>query len=245
MLSKQKVKYIQSLGQKKFRRETGLFIAEGPKLVEEIIRDHSTGIVAVYALKEWIQAHPSPGIAAMVTEIEPGDLAKISQLSSPQLVLAIVKQFPVPEIPSAAGRFTLVLDTIQEPGNFGTLLRIADWFGIEQVVCSGDSADCYNHKVVQASMGSIARVQVFYTNLPGWLEKQEGVPVFAAVLDGTPLGNQPPVTEGILVIGNESAGISAEVLAKATVKLTIPGKGKAESLNAAVAAGILCAQLLT
>ena len=138
----------------------------------------------------------------------------------------------------------LALDNIQDPGNLGTIIRIADWFGISQVVCSEDTADVYNPKVVQATMGSIARVMVSYTSLTGWLSKQKEACIYAAVLDGQDVRTMKKPSGGILVIGNESKGISDEVLKLCNVRITIPQMGKAESLNAAVATGIILSHLV-
>jgi RNA methyltransferase, TrmH family len=137
-----------------------------------------------------------------------------------------------------------VLDTIQDPGNLGTIVRTADWFGVEQIICSNDCADIYNPKVVQATMGSIARVKVFYTDLTVWLQKQEGLRIYATVLDGKDVTKMNPLHEGLIIIGNESKGIADEVLRFANERITIPKKGRAESLNAAVAVGIVLERLV-
>lgn len=245
MLSKQKIKYIQSLGQKKFRREEGVFIAEGPKLVEEILTEQPAAVSAVYALPEWATNHPRLAAQCETVIIRQEELERITQLSTPHQVVAVVKQFAVVPFVSAKDRFTLALDDIRDPGNFGTLVRIADWFGIGSIVCSEDCADIYNPKVVQATMGSIARVKIVYTNLADWLAAQSPVPVFAAMLEGKNVYGITPVTEGILVVGNESKGISPDIAAIAAEHISIPRKGKAESLNAAVATGIILSHLLT
>ena len=243
MLSKSKIKYIQTLGQKKFRQQEGSFIAEGPKIVAELLQTQSRQVTEVFAVKEWIESHASllgtiP--CQLVTEAE---LEKISQLNTPNQVLVLLKQFDT-ELPvSPRGRIVLALDNIQDPGNLGTIIRIADWFGVEQLVCSPDSADCYNPKVVQATMGSIARVQVHYTDLKAWLTAQPDVRIYAAVLEGKDITTMDRLKEGILLIGNESRGISPELLQLANVRITIPRFGKAESLNAAVATGIVLSHL--
>jgi len=128
---------------------------------------------------------------------------------------------------------------IQDPGNFGTIIRIADWFGVSQVICSKDSVDIYNPKVVQATMGSIGRVNVFYRDLRAWLRKQNNIRIYATMLEGIDITKMNPLKEGIIMIGNESKGIGEDLLALANERITIPRKGAAESLNAAVAAGII------
>jgi TrmH family RNA methyltransferase len=243
MLGKSKIKYIQSLGQKKVRDEEGLFIAEGPKLIAEFLTAGNVNIKQVYALKEWIDEHENAVKGIDVSEISEAELGKISQLATPNQVVAVVQKFAVP-VTGAKNRITLVLDTLQDPGNLGTIIRIADWFGISHIVCSPGSADLYNPKVVQSTMGSLTRITVLYTDLLTWLEKQQGVPVYAASLDGQDVSSMKKITEGILLIGNESKGISDELLNRADKKITITGKGRAESLNAAVATGIILSHIV-
>lgn len=244
MLVKSKLKYIQSLGQKKFRQQEGLFIAEGPKLINELLAMKSSGIIEIYALKEWIDIHKQEVDKYVVVAISEKELEKISQLTTPNQVLAIVKQFSENEDFDFKNKITLALDNIQDPGNMGTIIRIADWFGVDQIVCNINSADMYNPKVVQATMGSIARVKVMYTDLEGWLYQQKGISIYAAMLDGENVTTMKKIKNGIIVIGNESNGISEEVLKSVTKIITIPQKGKAESLNAAVATGIIFSHLL-
>jgi RNA methyltransferase, TrmH family len=244
MLVKSKVKYIQSLGQKKFREKEGLFIAEGPKLVGDLLQNAAVDFTEVFALPDWIKANGELAKRVSVTEIEPADLEKISQLITPNEVLAIVKQFSVAETIDTKGQVILSLDGIQDPGNMGTLIRIADWFGIKQLVCSLDSADIYNPKVVQATMGSIARVAVHYTDLQQWLNDNSELKVYATTLEGEDVTTMPKITQGVVLIGNESKGIRAEVLELAKYKITIPKKGSAESLNAGVAAGVVFSHLV-
>ena len=141
------------------------------------------------------------------------------------------------------GTLTLVLDATRDPGNLGTILRTADWFGIRHIVCSPDCAELYNPKVVQATMGAIFRVEVSYAGLPDWLTTLGPMPVYCATLDGIPIYDVSPPAEGVVVIGNEARGVSDDVLSLATCKVTIPRYGHAESLNASVAAGIVMAQL--
>ena len=244
MLVKQKIKYIQTLGQKKFREKEGLFIAEGPKLVNELLEADTIAVKEVYALKEWVNNNPLLPANIILTEISEQELEKISQLTTPNQVVAIVQQFDTGNIITAKDQITLALDTVQDPGNLGTIIRIADWFGIKQIVCSLDSADIYNLKVVQSTMGSIARVKIIYTDLKEWLGTQENISIYAASLQGDNIAGIKKINEGIIVIGNESKGISEEIMKLATIRITIPAKGKAESLNAAVATGIILSHIL-
>ena len=184
MLVKSKVKYIQTLGQKKFREQEGLFIAEGPKLVKELLEADAASVNEIYGVKDWMDDNQkllNKTVAIEITEIE---LEKISQLTTPNKVVAIVQQYELGETITTKDQITLALDNIQDPGNLGTIIRIADWFGIKQIVCSPDSADMYNPKVVQSTMGSIARVKVYYTDLEEWLGSQKGISIYAASLDG-------------------------------------------------------------
>ena len=236
MLSKKEIKDIQSLSHKKFRKELKLFIAEGPKIVSELWQLIPSQFERIYATGNW-EGHASDDITVMVTDQE---LEKISELKTPNQVLAVIRQFENYE-PECSG-LTLYLDAIQDPGNLGTIIRIADWFNIGQVVCNGGCADMYNPKVIQSTMASMARVHVYYDEDGSWLSKQQ-VPIYAATLDGSNLRDQPKIKEGILVIGNESRGISEQVMKLATKKITIPKTGNAESLNAAVATGIILYEL--
>jgi RNA methyltransferase, TrmH family len=244
MLGKQKAKYIQSLGQKKQRDAEGLFIAEGPKIVAELIQSFPQYIKEVYAVKEWIKENDHLHITSL-TEVTEDELEKISQLKTPYQVVAVVKKFNKGEQPDVKGKISLVLDTIQDPGNLGTIIRIADWFGVDQIICSNDCADVYNPKVVQATMGSIARVNIFYTDLPAWLQQQKDTRIYATMLEGTDVTKMDTIKEGLIIIGNESKGISDEIVELVNEKITIPKKGKAESLNAAVAVGIVLAHIST
>ena len=241
MLSKNEIKDIQSLSHKKFRDELKLYVAEGPKIVSELVELIPMQIEKVYAVEEWIQSNRSMLQKTNVVEVNSIELERLSQLQTPNQVIAVIKK-PVPKKPDCS-LFTLYLDTIQDPGNFGTIVRIADWFGIKSIVCSRGCADLYNPKVIQSSMASIARVNVFYEEINQWL-KEQTVPIFAATLNGTSLYEYPKMEKLILVIGNESKGIREEILQYAKEKITIPKKGSAESLNAAVATGIILSHLV-
>lgn len=219
MLGKKVLKDIQSLGLKKQRESQGLFIAEGPKIVEELLQLIPNQIEAVYAVDEWKPAHDINN-RMTISEIE---LEKISQLKTPNKVLAVIKQFKPINPPS--NKFILYLDAIQDPGNFGTIIRIADWFGVKDIVCSIGCADLYNPKVVQSTMASIARVNVFYDVNDSWLQNQSQT-VYAASLDGKALLTFDKVEEGILIIGNESKGIRDSFLQFSTEKITIEKEEK-------------------
>jgi TrmH family RNA methyltransferase len=205
MLSKKVLKDIQSLALKKQREETGLFVAEGPKIVEELMQIVPEQIEAIYATQAW-DARRTP---EKIIDISEAELEKMSLLKTPNQVLAVIKQFESVR-PANAG-FLLYLDTIQDPGNFGTIIRIADWFGIKHIVCSAGCADRYNPKVVQSTMASIARVNVFYDIDDNWLTQQTTTK-YAASLHGSPLDSFSKTGDGILIIGNESKGIRKEYL---------------------------------
>lgn len=245
MLVKQKLKYIQTLGQKKVREQEDLFIAEGPKIVKELLEANASSVKEVYALKEWINDNQKLLDKVDTIEISEIELQKISQLTTPNKVVAVVHQYKTGEIIIVKDKVTIVLDGIQDPGNLGTIIRIADWFDIEQIVCSIDSADMYNPKVVQATMGSIARVKVYYVELEEWLDDVKDVQIYAATLKGNDVASAKKINEGILIFGNESKGISPEILKFANQKITISGNGKAESLNAAVATGIVLSHIIS
>ena len=239
MLSKKELKDIQSLDQKKARDAQGRFIAEGPKIVGELLHVVPDSIEKIYAVASWMEQHGH--LKKLVQEVTEAELERLSHAKTPNQVLAVVRQWPQQE-PILKNEFCLYLDAIQDPGNFGTILRIADWFGIKQVVCTTGCADLYNPKAVQASMGSIARVAVYYDVDLSWIQKQT-LPIYAATLDGSSTFSKAHA--GILIIGNESKGIREELLQLATQKITIARRGEAESLNAAVATGILLSQLLS
>ena len=270
MLVKSQVKYIQSLGQKKFRDQEGVFIAEGPKMVRELLDAPNIELRQLYAVREWLEELPATltarikdhssrhatrssqnadpagvltGPSPLVTELKEGELERISSLSTPNQVLAVFGRpsFPPPVFEKTV---SLLLDGIQDPGNLGTIVRIADWFGLRQVVCSRDCADIFNVKTVQSTMGSISRIQVVYEDPEELIRQYPNLPVYAAVLEGKNLYETGHASEGLIMIGNESRGIRGDLLQKATHRITIPRKGHAESLNAAVATGIILSHLV-
>jgi len=238
MLSKNEVKYIQSLYHKKQRQESGLFIAEGVKLVNELMKS-KLAIKKLFATEDWESKFSYKAELLRVTENE---LQNISTLQTPNKVLALV-EVPTPhKLKITKNSWVLALDDIQDPGNMGTLIRIADWFGINSIVASNNSVDCFNNKVVQSTMGSIARVNVYYVNLPDFLSSTD-LPIFGALLEGKSIYNTNIPKGGILLIGNESKGIHPICRTLITDPISIPRIGGAESLNAGVAAGILLSYL--
>ncbi len=245
MLSKTHSKYIQSLHGKKFRESAQLFLAEGNKVVTELLAGGHFPCRELIATADWLQAHRGwleafPGLP--VQEAGEQEMEKISALSTPSPVLGVFVQQPA-SLADPAGQLSLVLDGIQDPGNLGTLIRIADWFGIRNMICSENCAEQYNPKVVQSTMGSLGRVQLLYTDIEAFLRSYPQVPVLAAALDGKPVQEFQSVSPGFLLIGNESRGIRPALLAAASQRITIPRIGEAESLNAAVAAGIILSHI--
>ena len=240
MISKNQIKLIKQLEQKKFRKREGLFVAEGPKVVGDLMKRWKP--VAVYATDEYTP--PQPGIS--VQHITADELRHISFLQHPQQVLAL---FPIPVsdnfLPSS-DNLTIVLDGIQDPGNLGTIIRLADWFGITHIVCSEETADAWNPKVVQATMGSIARVNISYTDLSTLLDTlPNDFPVYGTLLDGDDIYSQPLTSGGIIVMGNEGNGLTEKVRRRVNRRLLIPSYRKddtAESLNVAIATAIVCAE---
>lgn len=246
MLSKAQSKRIRSLQQKKYRIQNRAFVAEGAKIVTELIHSNLR-IEGLFAQREWLNEHPDwehnhPDITYEVTDKE---MRQISSLSTPQPVLAV---FSIPDTQPdwslLHSHLNLYLDDIRDPGNLGTLIRLADWFGLPQIFCSPKTVDCYNPKVVQASMGSISRVQVHYTEVAELFAHLQGVPFYAAHMEGENIFTADLKPIGLLAIGSESHGLTEEILNRADHLLTIPRKGEAESLNAALAAGILVAQMV-
>ncbi len=243
MLSKSQISFVKSLHQKKFRTEHSLFIVEGLKSVQEFL--HSDYIIDTIYYNEIVM--PKLGNLSQkikMQQISSADLDRISALTTPQQVLALVK---IPQINSfnlqqLAGNFSLALDGIQDPGNLGTIIRTADWFGIKNIICSVDTVEIYNPKVVQASMGSLPRINVVYGDLNSILKKCL-VPVYGALLDGKSIYNTNFGTEGIVVLGNEGKGIRTENIDLIQMPVTIPLFGKAESLNVAISAAIFCSEI--
>ncbi len=244
-ISKNRIKYIRSLESKKKRREENVFLAEGAKLVEELAGRF--GCRFLMGTREWISAHEGlAGIAGaeVVTEEE---LSRASLQKTPQQVLAVFEQPHRPPAPQAAARsLCLALDDVQDPGNLGTIVRLADWFGIEDIFCSPGTADIYNPKAVKATMGGIARVRVHYTPLPELIRGLGDVPVYGTFLDGENIYARPLSGHGLVVMGNEGKGICREVSRLVSRRLYVPsypaGRETSESLNVAVATAVVCAE---
>lgn len=242
MITKRIIKQIASLRQQKFRKELGLFIVEGRKMTEELLRsDFET--IGLYATEAFLSDYPAFSEAETVSEVQ---MQQMSGQDTPPGILAVVRIPKQGEIKTTS-RLVLALDGIANPGNMGTLVRTAEWFGIRDVVCSSDCVELWNPKVVQATMGSLFRVKVWETDLVTYLQKAkaEGKAVYGALLEGENLFQMQAKPEGILVIGSESHGIRTEVLPCITHPITIPrvGGSVTESLNAAVAGAILMAEM--
>ncbi|MFD2286565.1 RNA methyltransferase [Pedobacter petrophilus] len=244
MLSKSQISFIKSLHQKKFRKESGLFLVEGIKSIKEFITSNYQ-IDTIYYVSEQYQLLPKLPANITLFEVNNAELSKISTLQMPQGFLALVKTPETKPVSKKAlkNKFTLVLDGIQDPGNMGTIIRTADWFGFENIICSLDTVEAYNPKTVQATMGSLARVNIFYEELPTFLANID-IPVFGALLDGQSIYKTQWGDEGLIILGNEGKGISAEVIEKINQPVTIPRVGRAESLNVAVSAAIFCTEIV-
>jgi len=248
-LSRREVQFVRSLNQKKFRQKYNKFAVEGDKIAREVLAEAPERIDRLWALPGWLEANglSSSGQGSMsITAVTPRELKQLSQLRTPnQVVLIMHLKGPLWHPSAVAAHLSLYLDGIQDPGNAGTLLRIADWFGLPAVFASPDSADLYNPKVLQASMGAFLRVPYHRLPLDELLHSlPEGVSVLGASLEGESVFAQPFPTRGILVVGREGSGLRPEVRERLTHRLHVPGGGGAESLNAAVATGIMVAQLL-
>lgn len=233
MISKNKIKFVRQLEQKKYRRKEGLFVAEGPKVVGDLLR---AGFNAqeIYATKEW----NNNGMHAQ--EVTDEELRKVSFLQHPQQVLALF-EIPTTKI-SSDSALSLALDDVQDPGNLGTIIRIADWFGISTIYCSENTVDAWSPKVVQATMGSIARVNIVYTDLKELIRNAK-VPVYGTLLDGQNIYTQELSQDGIIVMGNEGNGISQAIRPLINRKLLIPQFHEGpESLNVAIATAITCSE---
>jgi TrmH family RNA methyltransferase len=238
MITKNELKYIQSFAHKKHWAEESVFILEGPKMMEELMASEWV-IRQAYATKQWIETQPFK--PHYVTEVADFELDKLTQLQKANQVLALVEKKQINAPLNLKGKLTLLLDGIQDPGNLGTIIRTADWFGLEQIVVSADTASCFNPKVIQSTMGSILRVDVIVEDLEALIQSSK-MPVYGAVLEGKSIQATELAKEGLLLIGNESKGIRSPLLALITDPITIPKYGAAESLNAAVATGIILAK---
>ena len=244
MISKNKIKYIRSLELKKNRNKEGKFVAEGFKVVDDLLALQPADLIV--ATQEWLHGKH---LAAQteVIEVTEEELKKVSFLQHPQQVLAVFRQAQDGDFSINTQELSLALDGVQDPGNLGTIIRIADWFGITHIYCSQDTADVYNPKVVQATMGSIARVKGEYGNLLALVESLPAdVPVYGTLLDGDNIYQQQLENRGLIVMGNEGKGISPALAKKVNRRLLIPnfpeGRATADSLNVAIATAITCSE---
>ena len=248
MLSKQITKIIQNLEKKKFREKYNLFKIEGEKLVAELLRS-PLAVHAIIAYPEWIQANGHLLGKNQVLETDEKGMKTISNFQSLPHVMALAEIPNHPYHPDeVAGTLSLVLNGIQDPGNLGTILRIADWFGVSHLLCDRDCASIYNPKCVQASMGAIFRVHAYYLDLPAAISqlKAKGMPVFGTFLDGENIYTSPLPSQGLIIMGNEGKGIAEDIGKLADFRLTIPNftpaGASSESLNVGVATGIILSE---
>ena len=249
MISKSQIQFIKSLTISKFRKSHRQFIAEGPKLINELANS-SFKVEGIYALSSWINSNRFRfSNKTGISEVSEKELSRISGLKTPNQVLATIHMAEnVSPESKSHNDLVLMLDDIRDPGNLGTIIRTADWFGIQQIICSDSCVDIYNPKVVQATMGSLFRVQVFYSNLKEYLEQMPHEQlIYGTLLEGENIYKTGLNNQGIIIIGNESKGISEDLIPFITNKITIPNYSNespytAESLNASTAAAIVCAE---
>jgi len=234
-LSKEQIKRIQMLHKKKFRDESKLFIIEGRKIIDEAIKYNPDCIQTVYS----VSPERFTNSKVQIVEIENKDLKKISSLKHPQGDLAICHYLG--NKPTTESKLKIALDQIQDPGNMGTIIRLAAWFGVDEIIASQDTVDCYNPKVIQATMGAIFNVKISYCELKPYLE-QSKLPVYGALLEGENIYKSNLQKEGVLLMGNEGNGISNELIPLVSHPITIPRFGTGESLNVAMATGILLSE---
>lgn len=244
MISKNKIKYIRSLELKKNRNKEGKFVAEGFKVVDDLLALQPADLIV--ATQERLHGKHFAAQTEVI-EVTEEELKKVSFLQHPQQVLAVFRQAQDGDFSINTQELSLALDGVQDPGNLGTIIRIADWFGITHIYCSQDTADVYNPKVVQATMGSIARVKVEYGNLLALVESLPAdVPVYGTLLDGDNIYQQQLENRGLIVMGNEGKGISPALAKKVNRRLLIPnfpeGRATADSLNVAIATAITCSE---
>lgn len=250
MIHRKEITLIKSLKHRKSREENGFFVAEGAKLVSDLIQ---SGLLSewVFCTHDWLDSYPdfAQVFGVELTPIEYWEMERISTLANPSPVLAVFKIPPPVFLPDQHMKdLVLVLDDIRDPGNMGTILRTADWFGVRQIVCSQGSVDLFNPKVVQSSMGSVARVNVIEAELRHYLNSVKGqAPVYGTYMDGHPVYSSSLTSSGIIVIGNEGRGIASELKMYITDRIAIPGpigidRGGAESLNASIATALVVAE---
>ena len=247
MISKTKLRELAVYKQQKVCDEQSVFVVEGVKMCQEVL-DAKLPVDIVCATNSWLSEHPSMPRTAELFEVEENALERLSNLRTPNEVWMLLPR-PIPAMPPSDAPLTLAIDHLQDPGNLGTIIRTADWFGVRHIVCSEGTVSCFNPKVVQSTMGSLFRTHIYYTDLPAYLS-QCGRPVYGALLDGENIWTSDHalhLTKGgvVLVIGNESRGITPEVQEYVTHRVAIPNiGGTAESLNASVACAILMAEMV-
>lgn len=244
MLSKSKIKHIQSLKLNKFRKQHQVFIAEGSTNVLDFINSKAQ-VLEVYATEAWTNKHQEVLKGVSVEVVSSTDMERISALKHASEVLAVI-HIPQHRLPKEIDSYVLALDDIRDPGNLGTIIRTADWFGIQDIICSPETVDAYNPKVVQATMGSLTRVKVHYTPLADYFDQVKDIPVFGAVLDGEDIRKTVKPGKGILLMGSEAHGISKALYPLIQHRIRIPSaeNNGAESLNAAVATALVCASFV-
>lgn len=246
MISKSLLKLIRSLDVKKYRKESGLFVAEGGKTVTDILHS-DLKCEKIIATREWLHENRID-TKVEITEVSNDELQRASFLRTPQGVLGVFRiREEEPDYTAPERELCLALDDIQDPGNLGTIIRIADWFGIEHIYCSTGTVDVYNPKTVQATMGAIGRIKVCYTQLPQFLESQkERASIYGTFLNGENMYDEELSDKGIIVMGNEGNGIGSECAQYINSKLFIPnypiGRQTSESLNVSTATAIICAE---
>ncbi|MFM2226273.1 MAG: hypothetical protein RJA07_2475 [Bacteroidota bacterium] len=241
-ISKNQISFLKSLTDKKFRLKYESFVAEGNKICEEVLNSNWE-IEQVYATIFFIERYNFKYDKSKIHIVTKNEIERISNLFSPTEVIVIAK-IPTPTLPQFdTTKWSLALDGIQDPGNFGTIIRTADWFGISEIFASHDCADFYNSKTIQATMGSFLRVKVHYCNLNELIQQNHFKTIAGAVMNGKNIFTETISTSGLMILGNEGRGISETILPLINQPLTIPSKGNAESLNVAVAAGIICSQI--
>ena len=244
MLSKNKIKYIRSLELKKNRKEEKAFVAEGHKLVGDLLGHFPCRLLI--ATRAWLERNPEVD-ATEIIEVTQEELTRASLQKTPQEVLAIFGQPTYEMQPEViSDHLCLALDDVQDPGNLGTIIRLADWFGIEHIFCSQGTVDVYNPKTIQATMGALARVKLHYCHLPSLIASLRDVPVYGTFLDGENMYGKTLSAHGLIVMGNEGNGIGEEVAKLVNERLYIPNyppqRETSESLNVAVATAIICAE---
>jgi TrmH family RNA methyltransferase len=236
MVSKKWQKLVKSLQYKKYRKEEGLFFIEGAKSVQELLQSDFK-VEILFATPQFLAKNKISSNIPVEIATEP-ELIEIGTLQSNQDCLAVAQQKENKFIFPEKEEILLLLDNIQDPGNMGTIIRICDWYGIKKVVCSNQTVDLYNPKVVNSSMGSFLRVDIFYTDLKDYLSNQKNIPIYGTLLEGENIHTLSLSKNGILIMGNEANGISDELIPFITQKVTIPKFGGAESLNVAIATAV-------